>query len=70
MRRSLLCLTLVLSTAGCSGAKELFSAHANVAATAAGQTLTTDSLATHLVQAKGARLTPETAESLASLWVD
>ena len=33
MRRSLLCLFLVLSTAGC---KDLFSAHANVAAEAAG----------------------------------
>jgi hypothetical protein len=67
MRRSLLCLFLVLSTAGC---KDLFSAHANVAAEAAGQTLTTDSLAALLAQAKGARLTPETAEFLANLWVD
>src|SRR5688572_3808022 len=67
MRRSLLCLFLALSTAGC---KDLFSAHANVAAEAAGQTLTTDSLASLLVQAKGARLTPETAEFLANLWVD
>lgn len=70
MRRSLLCLTLALFAAGCSGAKDMFSAHANVAAEAAEQTLTADSLASLLQAAKGARLTPETAEFLANLWVD
>ena len=70
MRRILLCLTLVLAAAGCSGMKDLFSAHADVAAEAAGHTLTTDSLASLLLQAKGARLTPEAAEFLANIWVD
>ena len=70
MRRSLLCLTLALFAAGCSGAKDLFSAHANVAAEAAEQSLSADSLAHLLQTAKGARLTPETAEFLANLWVD
>lgn len=70
MRRSLLCLTLALFATGCSGAKDLFSAHANVAAEAAGQTLSADSLAGLLTTAKGARITPETAEFLANLWVD
>jgi hypothetical protein len=70
MRRSLLCLTLALFAAGCSGAKDMFSAHANVAAEAAEQTLTADSLAGLLHAAKGARITPETAEFLANLWVD
>lgn len=70
MRRSLLCLTLVLAVAGCSGMKELFSAHANVAAEAAGTTLTADSLGSFMLEAKGARLTPETADFLANLWVD
>ncbi len=70
MRRSLLCLTLALFATGCTGAKDLFSAHANVAAEAAGQTLTADSLAGLLTTAKGARITPETAEFLANLWVD
>jgi len=70
MRRSLLCLTLALFAAGCSGAKDMFSAHANVAAEAGDQTLSADSLAGLLQAAKGARLTPETAEFLANLWVD
>src|SRR6478672_7996414 len=70
MRRSMLALTLVLAAAGCSGMKDLFSAHANVAAEAAGSTLTADSLASLMLEAKGARLAPETAEFLANLWVD
>ena len=72
MRRILPCLTLVLAFAlgGCSGMKDLFSAHANVAAEAAGHTLTADSLASLLLEAKGARLTPETAEFIANVWVD
>lgn len=70
MRRSLLSLTLVLAAAGCSGMKDLFSAHANVAAEAAGHTLTTDSLASLMLEAKGARITPETAEFLANVWID
>ncbi|HET7041933.1 MAG TPA: peptidylprolyl isomerase [Gemmatimonadales bacterium] len=70
MRRSLLALTLVLAVAGCSGLKDLFSAHADVAAEAAGSTLSADSLASLMLEAKGARLAPETAEFLANLWVD
>jgi len=50
--------------------KDLFSAHANVAAEAGGTTLTADSLAALMGEAKGARLTPETADFLANLWVD
>lgn len=70
MRRPLLALSLVLTLAGCSGMKDLFTAHANVAAEAAGHTLSTDSLASLMLEAKGARLAPETAEFLANLWVD
>ena len=70
MRRPMLALTLVLAAAGCSGMKDLFSAHANVAAEADGSTLTADSLASLMLEAKGARLAPETGEFLASLWVD
>lgn len=70
MRRSLLCLSLVLAVSGCSSMKDLFSAHANVAAEAAGRELSADSLASFMLTAKGARLTPETAEFLANLWVD
>src|SRR6476661_3237177 len=70
MRRSMLCLTLVLATAGCTDVKDLFSAHANVAAEAAGHTLSADSLASLMLEAKGARITPETAEFIANVWVD
>lgn len=70
MRRPMLALSLVLSLAGCSGMKDLFTAHANVAAEAAGHTLSSDSLASLMLEAKGARLAPETAEFLANLWVD
>ena len=70
MRRPILALSLVLTLAGCSGMKDLFTAHANVAAEAGGHTLSSDSLATLMLEAKGARLAPETAEFLANLWVD
>jgi hypothetical protein len=70
MRRTTLALILTLSLAGCSQLSELFSAHADVAAEAAGTTLSTDSLATLMLEAKGARLAPETAEFLANLWID
>ena len=70
MRRPLLALSLLLTLAGCSGMKDLFTAHANVAAEAAGHSLSADSLASLMLEAKGARMTPETAEFLANLWVD
>lgn len=70
MRRPLLALAFVLPLAGCSGMKDLFTAHANVAAEAAGHTLSADSLAALMLEAKGARMVPETAEFLANLWVD
>lgn len=70
MRRLTLALILSLSLAGCSQLSELFSAHADVAAEAAGTRLSTDSLATLMLEAKGARIAPETAEFLANLWID
>src|SRR5574338_841723 len=70
MRRPLLALSLLLTLAGCSGMKDLFTAHANVAAEAAGHSLSADSLASLMLEAKGARLAPETGEFLANLWVD
>lgn len=70
MRRTTLALILSLSLAGCTQLSELFSAHADVAAEAAGTRLSTDSLATLMLEAKGARLSPETAEFLANLWID
>lgn len=70
MRRSLLCLTLALTATGCTGMSDMFSAHSSVAAEAAGHVLTPDSLATLMIEAKGARMTPETGEFLANLWID
>ena len=70
MRRSLLSLTLALTAVGCTGLSDMFSAHSNVAAEAAGHVLTPDSLANLMLEAKGARMTPETGEFLANLWID
>jgi hypothetical protein len=69
MRRLFLVAGL-LAAAGCSNFRDLFSAHADVAAEAAGQTLTTDRLAEMLGRAKGAQLTRETADFMASVWTD
>jgi hypothetical protein len=69
MRRILL-VAGVLGLAGCSSFGDLFSAHADVAATAAGQTLTADQLAGMMGKAKGAQMNAETAEFIAGVWVD
>lgn len=69
MRRIVLAAgTLFL--AGCSNFGDLFTAHADVAATAAGQELTAEQLAAMMGQAKGAQMNAETAEFIASVWSD
>lgn len=60
----------VLVLAGCSSFGDLFSAHADVAATAAGQQLTAEQLAGMMGKAKGARMNAETAEFIATVWSD
>lgn len=69
MRRVVLCLSLLVA-AGCAGVKSMFSAHASEAASAGGATLVPESLAVVLTSIKGARLSPETADFVADLWVN
>jgi hypothetical protein len=73
MRRTLLSALLVgtAATAACSGFRDMFSAHANVAAEAAGLELTPKRLSEIVFAAtKGQRLTQQTAEFLTNAWVD
>jgi len=58
---------MVLGVAGCS---DFFSAHAGVAATAAGHELSSERLARLMTNIKGLQLTPDAAEFLATVWVD
>lgn len=69
MRRIVLAAS-VLVLAGCSNFGDLFSAHADVAATAAGQSLSAEQLADMMGKAKGAQMNAETAEFIASVWSD
>lgn len=69
MRRIVLAAS-VLVLAGCSNFGDLFSAHADVAATAAGQSLSAQQLAEMMGKAKGATMNAETAEFIATVWSD
>ncbi|HEX5005242.1 MAG TPA: peptidylprolyl isomerase [Gemmatimonadales bacterium] len=69
MRRIVLAAS-VLVVAGCSNLGDLFSAHADVAATAAGQELTAEALAAMMGKAKGAQMNAQTAEFIAGVWSD
>jgi len=69
MRRIVLAAS-VLVAAGCSNFGDLFSAHADVAATAAGQSLSAEQLAAMMGKAKGAEMKAETAEFIATVWSD
>jgi peptidyl-prolyl cis-trans isomerase D len=63
---------LVLSgtLAGCERARELFIAHPETAAEAAGQELSPERLAQIMSSAKSIQMNPEAAEMVASVWVD
>ncbi|HEX9703952.1 MAG TPA: peptidylprolyl isomerase [Gemmatimonadales bacterium] len=63
-------LGLALGLAGCQGLRDAFSAHADVAARAAGQTLTTERLAELVGHAKRIPINQGTLSSLAYVWVD
>jgi len=69
MRRLSLILGLAALT-GCNSMRALFTAHANVAAEAQGQQLTSKRLADLMTTAKGMKMTPEAANYVANLWVD
>jgi hypothetical protein len=59
----------LIAIAGCN-ARDLFTAHADVAAEAAGQHLTAARLAAIMGQTKGIRVTREAADFVANIWVD
>jgi hypothetical protein len=69
MRRAWLGLGL-LAVLGCNGFRDLFSAHADQAAEAAGQELTAERLAAIMGQTKGVQITREAADFVANIWVD
>lgn len=72
MRRNvILVAVLAIGLVGCGSFRDLFSAHANVAAEAGGQELSAERLAQIMNGGgKGVRLTPETADFIANAWVD
>lgn len=69
MRRLLIAVGL-LGIAGCSNFRDLFSAHADVAATAGTLELKTDRLGQILAGPKGAQLNREASEYVGNLWID
>ncbi len=70
MRRLVLVPVLLLSLAGCSNLGDLFSARADVAATAGGQELPASRVADILATIRGTAADVETAEFVSNLWVD
>ena len=72
MRRNvILVAVLAIGLVGCGNFRDLFSAHANVAAEAGGQELSAERLAQIMNGGgKGVRLTRETADFIANAWVD
>jgi hypothetical protein len=69
MRRAWLGLGL-LAVLGCNNFRDLFSAHADRAAEAAGQDLSAERLAEIMGQTKGVQITREAADFVANVWVD
>ena len=73
MRRRLAFVTALLLAAtltACSDFRDLFSAHADVAAEASGQRLTPDRLAQIMNSGKGVRPNREAANFVANVWID
>lgn len=70
MRRLSLMAAAVLVLGGCSNLKELFSAQADVAATARGQTLKADRVAEILASVRGTQSDLELASYVSNLWID
>jgi hypothetical protein len=68
----LVVLPLALSgtLAGCDRARDLFTAHAETAAEAAGQKLSPQRLADIMSSAKSVRMTREAADLVANIWID
>src|SRR4051812_14676330 len=72
MARFSLLLSLLLATAlaGCSGFRDLFTAHADVAAEAGDQRLTPQRLGQIMVGGKGMRASRDAANYVSNIWVD
>ncbi len=72
MRRNvILAAGLALGLVGCGNFRDLFSAHADVAAEAAGQQLPSQRLAQILSSGgKGVKINRETADYVANVWID
>ena len=63
-------LALLVALTGCSGFKDVFSAHADAAAEVEGQKLTPERLAQIMTTSKGVRPTRESANFVANVWTD
>jgi hypothetical protein len=63
-------LLLALALAGCSGFRDLFSAHADLAAEAGGQQLTPQRLSQIMTGGKGMRANRDAAAFITNVWVD
>lgn len=70
LRRLAVLSATALALAGCSNFRDLFSAHADVVARAAGQELTAGHLAELLAPQKAVQLRREVLDRIADLWVD
>ena len=68
--RQLGCTLLLLALAGCGALRDAFSAHERVTASAAGQDLTVEQLASWVVHAKKVQPRAETFTALATIYVD
>src|SRR6185436_5054776 len=67
---ALLMSVLVGSLTACSSFRDLFSAHADVAAEAGGQRLTPERLAQIMNSGKGIRPSLDAANFVANVWID
>src|SRR6267378_1007215 len=63
-------IIMVFALAGCSALRDAFSAHAQVAGTAAGQTLTVDRLAQVVGHAQRIPIRPDVLTGIASVYLD
>src|SRR5437879_2218277 len=63
-------IVVVLAVAGCSPLRDAFSAHAQVAGTAAGQTLTVDHLASLVGHAQRIPIRPDVLTGVANIYLD
>ena len=70
MRRSMLLVATVAASLGACGKADMFSAHPDMVAKAAGQELSADRVAEILTSVKGISLDPVAANFVANLWVD